>query len=116
MKILDVFRDTHPRKSGFNRPYIIAEAGVNHEGSIDLARRLIDEAAEGGADSIKFQTYRAETLASRHSPAYWDLNSEPTTSQFKLFKKYDTFWKDEFVALKEHCDTAGQASLADEPH
>lgn len=38
-------------------PYVIAEAGVNHEGSMDIARRLIDEAARGGADAIKFQTY-----------------------------------------------------------
>jgi len=46
------------------QPYIIAEAGVNHEGKIELARKLIDEAAEGGADAIKFQTYRADTIAS----------------------------------------------------
>ena len=38
-------------------PYIIAEAGVNHEGSMDLAKRLIREAKEGGADAIKFQSY-----------------------------------------------------------
>ena len=53
-------------------PILIAEAGVNHEGNLDTAKRLIAEATEGGADVIKFQTYRADTLASRHSPAYWD--------------------------------------------
>ena len=53
-------------------PYIIAEAGVNHEGSMDLAKRLICEAKEGGADAIKFQSYKAGTLASKDSPAYWD--------------------------------------------
>lgn len=85
-------------------PMVIAEAGVNHEGNMDLARRLIDEAKEGGAHAIKFQTYKAETIASKHSPAYWDLTQEPTTSQFELFKKYDGFWKKEFEELKTYCD------------
>ena len=93
-------------------PYIIAEAGVNHEGSLDIARRLIDEAAEGGADAVKFQTYRAQTLASRDSPAYWDTDREPTGSQYELFKKHDSFWKNEFEALKRHCETAGVAFLS----
>ena len=89
------------------RPYIIAEAGVNHEGSMELAKRLIDEAKEGGAHAIKFQTYKAETIASKHSPAYWDLTKEPTTSQFELFKKHDKFWKKEFESLKIYCDSVG---------
>ena len=88
-------------------PYIIAEAGVNHEGSMDLAKRLIDEAAEGGAHAIKFQTYKAETIASKDSPYYWDINKEPTRSQFELFKKYDKFWKKEYEQLKHHCDEVG---------
>lgn len=88
-------------------PYIIAEAGVNHEGSMDLAKRLIDEAAEGGADAIKFQSYKAETLASKNSPSYWNLEKESTTSQFELFKKYDNFWKNEYEELKLYCDKTG---------
>lgn len=88
-------------------PYIIAEAGVNHEGSMDLAKRLIDEAAESGADAIKFQSYKAETLASKNSPSYWNLEKESTTSQFELFKKYDSFWKNEYEELKIYCDQAG---------
>lgn len=93
-------------------PCVIAEAGVNHEGRMDIARRLIDEAAEGGADAIKFQTYRAETLASKDSPAYWDTSKEPTQSQYELFKRHDSFWKNEFEALKKHCDAAGIAFLS----
>ncbi len=85
-------------------PYIIAEAGVNHEGSIETAKRLIYEAAEAGADAIKFQTYRAESIASKHSPAYWDMEKEPTDSQYKLFQKYDKFWKTEFEELKKCCE------------
>lgn len=86
------------------RPYVIAEAGVNHEGSMDLAKRLIEEAKEGGADAIKFQTYKAETLASKHSPSYWDTTKESSTSQYELFKRYDKFWKGEYENLKKHCD------------
>jgi len=88
-------------------PYIIAEIGVNHEGSIDQARRLIDLAKEGGADAAKFQSYKADMLASKHSPAYWDTSKEPTCSQHELFSKYDRFGPEEFVALAEHCRELG---------
>lgn len=48
--------------------FVIAEAGVNHNGSIDMARGLIDVAAEAGADVVKFQTFRASEIVSRHAP------------------------------------------------
>ena len=107
MGLADLIAAYRPDGPAIRRPAIIAEAGVNHEGSMDIARRLIDQAAEGGADAIKFQTYKAETIAARNSPAYWDTTKESTTSQFELFKKYDSFWKDEFGALREHCDRTG---------
>ncbi len=105
MKILDFIQNYN--REVISRPYMIAEAGVNHEGSIELAKRLIDEAAEGGADAIKFQSYKAETLASKDSPYYWDINKEPTRSQYELFKKYDKFWKKEYEELKKYCDKVG---------
>lgn len=97
---------SHPRKmeGAIEKPFIIAEAGVNHEGSLDTAYHLIDCAKEGGADAIKFQTYRAASLASKDSPAYWDQTKEATSSQYQLFKKYEGFWKPEFEKLKERCD------------
>jgi len=98
---------THSSACHFSFPYIIAEAGVNHECSLDIAFRLIDEAKEGGADAIKFQAYKAHTLASKNSPSYWDLNKEPTTSQYKLFSKYDKFWKSEFEILATRCNSVG---------
>ena len=108
MKLRELIEGYKPNHfTRINRPYIIAEAGVNHEGDIDLAKRLINEAMEGGANAIKFQTYKAQTLASKNSPSYWDLSKEPTKSQFELFKKYDRFWKSEFEKLKLECDRVG---------
>jgi sialic acid synthase SpsE len=100
----NLFNSQSFRNDSWAEPYLIAEAGVNHEGDIELAKRLIEEAKEGGANAIKFQTYKAETIASKHSPAYWDTNKEPIRSQYELFKKYDRFWKTEFEELKKYCD------------
>lgn len=105
MKLSDFIKQYDSKK--IQTPFIIAEAGVNHEGSMEIAKRLIDEAAEGGAHAIKFQSYKAETLASKNSPYYWDITKEPTQSQYELFKKYDKFWKKEYEELKKHCDKAG---------
>lgn len=82
MKLLDLFTSTTPFNDQIQPPYIIAEAGVNHEGDMDTACRLIEEAADGGAHAIKFQTYKAETIASMDSPSYWDLSKEPINSQY----------------------------------
>lgn len=90
-----------------NGYYIIAEVGVNHEGSIDLAKKNIELAKEGGAHAVKFQSYKAEKLACKNSPAYWDTTKESTESQFSLFKKYDSFGPDEYWLLKEFCDSVG---------
>lgn len=88
-------------------PYIIAEIGVNHEGSFQLAKRLIDEACEGGAHAAKFQSYKAEKLASKFSPAYWDMEKEPTKSQYELFQKYDTFKPVDYQRLSAYCEKKG---------
>jgi N-acetylneuraminate synthase len=89
------------------RPYVIAEIGVNHEGSLDVAKRLIDLAARGGANAAKFQSYKADTLASKNSPAYWDTTKETTLSQHDLFKKYDSFNPLDYEALSIHADKCG---------
>lgn len=83
------------------KPYIIAEMGVNFYDTarvlniapIDAAKMYIDAAKKAGVDAAKFQSYKAETIASKNSPAYWDLTKEPTTSQYELFKKLDGFNK-----------------------
>lgn len=106
MKINELFESFDPLDAEVKMPYIIAEIGVNHEGSMDTAKRLIDEAKEGGADGVKFQSYKASTLASKDSPSYWDRSKEPTSSQYELFKKHDKFWKKEFEELRRYCDIA----------
>jgi N-acetylneuraminate synthase len=89
-------------------PYIIAEIGVNHEGKLELAKRMIDEAASAGVHGVKFQTYKADKIASKeHSKYYWDLNEEPSTSQHQLFQKYDAFERKEYEALAKHAKERG---------
>tara|TARA_Y100000590_G_scaffold84200_1_gene94065 strand:- start:26810 stop:27862 length:1053 start_codon:yes stop_codon:yes gene_type:complete len=91
------------RRESNNFPYIIAEIGVNHECSLSRAKKLIDLAANAGASAAKFQTYKAEKLASKNSPSYWDTKKEKTLSQFKLFKKFDKFDYKHYKKLFHHC-------------
>lgn len=91
---------------------LIAEIGVNYYDiaaekgilPIEAAKLMIREAKAAGIHGVKFQTYKAETLAAKKSPYYWDLTEEPTTSQFELFKKFDSFGYKEYQELKEYCD------------
>lgn len=85
------------------RPYLIAEIGVNHECSIKKAIKLIDAAKEGGADAVKFQAYKAELIASKKSPAYWDTKKEKTKNQYDLFRKYDKFEYKDFYKIYKYC-------------
>jgi sialic acid synthase SpsE len=103
MKALRVGNKT-VRGGSFDAPYFIAEAGVNHEGDMERAKQMIDEVADAGADAIKFQAYKAESLASKDSPAYWNLSAESTKSQYELFKKHDMFWKAEFDELGDYAN------------
>ncbi|MFN0058775.1 MAG: N-acetylneuraminate synthase family protein [Planctomycetota bacterium] len=89
------------------RPFLILEAGVNHECSLSTAMEMVDAAADAGADMIKFQSYKAETLASRVSPAYWDRRQESAASQFELFQRHDRFGDVEYRLLAERCAARG---------
>ena len=88
---------------------VVAEAGVNHEGDLATALRMVREAAAAGAGAIKFQTYTAARLATRASRAYWDEGREPTQSQFELFSRYDRFGEAEYRRIADECAAAGIA-------
>jgi N-acetylneuraminate synthase len=90
-----------------NSLYVIAEIGVNHEGDLTLAKKLIKQATDGGAHAVKFQTYKAERLAAKESPSYWDTSKEATLSQFELFKKFDGFNESDYIELKNYCTELG---------
>lgn len=74
-----------------SRVFIIAEAGVNHNGSIELAKKLIDVAAEAGADAIKFQTFKADNLVSKHAQKadYQKKTTSADESQYQMIKKLE---------------------------
>ena len=98
-----------------NKPYVIAEAGVNFYDTAKLrgvtpleeAMHYVDKAKEAGIDAIKFQSYKANTIASKNSPVYWDTTKETTQSQYELFTKFDSFGEEEYRALYEHCKKVG---------
>lgn len=86
------------------RVFIIAEAGVNHNGDIKLAKNLIDVAKEAGADAIKFQTFISEKVISKYAPKaeYQDRNTSSKESQLEMVKKLELSF-DEFVELSRYC-------------
>lgn len=93
------------------RPYIIADVGVNFydtakaEGisPLQAAKKYIFEAKNAGIDAVKFQSYKADTIVSKNSPAYWDLSKEPTPTQHELFKKHDGFDQEDYQHLCDYC-------------
>ena len=98
-----------------NRPYLIAEMGVNFYDTalalnispLDAAKLYIDAAEEAGIDCAKFQSYKASTIVSKNSPAYWDTTKEPTKTQYELFLKHDGFGESEYRELCEYTHAKG---------
>jgi len=89
---------------------IIAEAGVNHNGSIELAKQLIDKAAEAGVDYVKFQTFKSEKLVSKEArqAEYQKKNigAGGDGSQYSMLKKLELSVEDHIVLI-EHCKKRG---------
>lgn len=83
---------------------IIAEAGVNHNGDRNLAKDMIDVAAEAGCDIVKFQTFRSEDVASRYAPKalYQETRTEKNESQLDMLRKLE-LTMDDHVFLVDHC-------------
>lgn len=92
--------------------YIIAEAGVNHNGSFDLACRLVDAAKTAGADCIKFQTFRAQNLVSRNAgKADYQKDTTGDGSQADMLTKLELSY-DAFSRLKQYCGEVGITFLS----
>ena len=88
-----------------DKTFIIAEAGVNHNGSLDLAKKLVDVAVESGADAVKFQTFKAEEVVTVYTQMaeYQKENIGREENQLNMLKKLELSYED-FEALKTYCD------------
>lgn len=91
-----------------SKVFIIAEAGVNHNGDLNMAFQLVDKAVEIGADCVKFQTFKTENIVTKTSPKanYQLLVTDTTESQFEMLKKLE-LQKDDFKKIKEYCEKKG---------
>ncbi|NMB99409.1 MAG: N-acetylneuraminate synthase [Thermoanaerobaculaceae bacterium] len=93
------------RKIGNGHPcFIIAEAGVNHNGKLGLAFKLVDAAKDSGADAVKFQTFKAENLVLKGAPqANYQKKNAKFKDQYEMIKSLELKFQD-FVKIKERCD------------
>ena len=96
-----------------NRVFIIAEAGVNHNGKLELAYKLVDAAVEAGADAVKFQTFKPEKVVSKFATKaeYQKETTGLVETQLEMIKKLDLGY-DAFVELKKYCDKKGIVFLS----
>jgi len=97
------------------RPYLIAEIGVNFYDTarvenispMQAAKKYVYEAKQAGIDAVKFQSYKADTIVSKNSPAYWDITKESTPTQYALFQKHDKFNYEDYREIALYCKEIG---------
>ena len=91
-----------------DKTFIIAEAGVNHNGSFELAKKLIDAAAEAGADCVKFQTFKADTIVSKSAKKadYQQKTTDAAESQYQMLKRLELSESDH-RELQKYCRKKG---------
>lgn len=87
---------------------IIAEAGVNHNGDLSLAKKMVNVAKHAGADYIKFQTFKPESLVSKHAgkAEYQKKSATENETQLQMLQKL-SLTNDNFIEIKKHCDASG---------
>ena len=84
--------------------YIIAEAGVNHNGDIELAKQLIDVAVNAGVDAVKFQTWKTELIVTKTAEqAEYQTKNTKKETQFEMLQRLELSY-DDFAKLKQYCD------------
>ena len=91
------------RKILTNKPFIIAEAGINHNGDLKLALKMIETAANSGVDAIKFQTFKAKEFVSDHKQtySYFSNGTKITESMLDMFSRYE-FEKKDWYRIKKN--------------
>ncbi|MCD4741899.1 MAG: N-acetylneuraminate synthase [Desulfobacteraceae bacterium] len=97
---MSIQEDFHKRT---NRVFIIAEAGVNHNGSLDMAKKMVKVAAKAGVDAVKFQTFRAQTLVTKNAVKadYQIKASGQKETQYQMLEKLELSHKDHELLLEE---------------
>ncbi|HCE45634.1 MAG TPA: N-acetylneuraminate synthase [Lentisphaeria bacterium] len=93
--------------------FVIAEIGVNHNGSLAMARKLVNSAVKCGADAVKFQTFTADSLVTRSAvkAAYQKKSTSSSESQYKMLKKLELS-REEHIVLRNHCRKIGVEFLS----
>jgi len=95
------------------RVYVIAEAGVNHNGDVETAKQMVDVARQVGADAVKFQAFRAERLVTRSASMadYQKDRAAGASNQYEMLRELE-LWPDAFAEIRTHCRQCGVAFLA----
>ena len=88
----------------FNHCYIIAEAGLNHNGSLEIAKKLIDLAAEAGADAVKFQKRTVDKLAVKETLDASDNRFPEFGKTYREIRQYLEFNMDQYKILKQYAE------------
>lgn len=88
------------------RTFVVAEAGCNHEGSLELAKKLVDGVVESGADAIKFQHYEPKKLTTKTMPYFW-VDKKEGTSQLKKYQEQKLLTNSEFKEVADYCKKKG---------
>ena len=91
-----------------NKVFIAAEIGINHNGDISLAKKMIDAAKNCGVDAVKFQNYKTEDFVLDHQIeyTYQSQGKNITETQYKMFKRYELSFN-QLSELKVYCDSIG---------